>query len=227
MRLASFNVENMFDRAKALNGTTWADGKPALEAHQKLNALINKRSYSATDKTRMLALLKTHGLLKTDDGPLLILRKLRGKFLNRPRNGPVTVAAAGRSNWIGWIELKTEPVKEVVTENIARVIGAVNADILGVVEAEDRTTLKLFNRNILAGAVGTAYSHVMLIDGNDERGIDVGIMTKSGYPIVSMRSHVDAMNNDAAIFSRDCAEYEIQLPGGQRLWLMVNHLKSK
>ena len=40
MRIASFNVENMFDRAKALNGANWAEGRPALEAHKELNTLF-------------------------------------------------------------------------------------------------------------------------------------------------------------------------------------------
>jgi hypothetical protein len=34
MRLATFNVENMFDRVKAMNLDTWADGKKVLEAHK-------------------------------------------------------------------------------------------------------------------------------------------------------------------------------------------------
>ena len=34
------------------------------------------------------------------------------------------------------------------------------------------------------------YRHVMLVDGNDERGIDVGIMTKTGFDILDIRSHV-------------------------------------
>ena len=227
MKLASFNVENMFDRAKALNGKTWNDGEPALEAHEELNALFSKALYSAGDKTRMLTLLGAQGLLKKDDGPFLLLRKLRGKLLNRPKTGPVTVAATGRSDWIGWAELKTEPVDETATANTARVIGAVSADVLGVVEAEDRTTLKLFNKNMLPSAGVAAYEHVMLIDGNDERGIDVGILTKNAYPIVSIRSNVDATDDEGVVFSRDCAEYEIRLPAGGTLWVMVNHFKSK
>lgn len=227
MRLASFNVENMFDRAKALNGMNWGDGKQALEAHEELNALFNKTLYSAGDKTRMLALLGAQGLLKKDDGPLMFLRKLRGKLLNRPKSAPVTVAATGRSDWIGWAELKTESVNETATANTARVIGAVKADVLGVVEAEDRTTLRLFNKNVLPSSGVAAYEHVMLIDGNDERGIDVGILTKSAYPIVSIRSNVDATDNEGVVFSRDCAEYEIRLPAGSALWVMVNHFKSK
>lgn len=227
MRLTSYNVENMFDRAKALNGSAWSDGKPALEAHSELNALFNKPTYSAANKTRMLKLLKDNKLLNTDEGPLLLLRKLRGQLLRRPRGGPVTVIANGCSDWIGWVELKTEPVKEVATQNIARVIAAVDADVVGVVEAEDRTTLKLFNKNILTAIGAQSYKHVMLIDGNDERGIDVGIFTKSAYPIVSIRSHVDAADASGTVFSRDCAEYQIKLPNGSVMWVLVNHFKSK
>jgi hypothetical protein len=31
LRLAAFNVENLFDRAKALNTTTWEEGRPVLQ----------------------------------------------------------------------------------------------------------------------------------------------------------------------------------------------------
>jgi hypothetical protein len=47
----------------------------------------------------------------------------------------------------------------------------IGADILGLVEAEDRSALLRFNRDLLCGL----YRHVMLVDGNDDRGIDVAI----------------------------------------------------
>ena len=40
MRLASFNVENLFARAKALNGQSWAVGKPVLAAQAELSSLL-------------------------------------------------------------------------------------------------------------------------------------------------------------------------------------------
>lgn len=227
MRLASFNVENMFDRAKALNLENWSDGKPVLEAHKELNTLFNNASYSPADQLRMLELLEANGLLKSDEGPYLYLRKIRGKLLSRPRGKPVTIAATGRASWIGWVELKTEPVKETATENTARVIGTVNADVLGIVEAEDRTTLRLFNKTVLSAVSVDPYDHVMVIDGNDERGIDVGLLTRKNYPILSIRTHVDDSDAQGTIFSRDCAEYELGLADGKSLWVLVNHLKSK
>ena len=227
MRLASFNVENMFDRAKALNGGDWAEGKPALEAHKELNALFEKPRYSAADKQRMLKLMADNGLLKTDEGPLLLLRKIRGTLVKRPRVGEVSIVAAGRKSWIGWVELKTEPVNEVATLNTARVLHAVAADLQVVIEAEDRTVLRLFNEQVLIEVAGKPFDHVMLVDGNDDRGIDVGLLTRAKYPIVSIRSHVDDKDAKGTIFSRDCAEYEIALPQGKRLWLLANHFKSK
>ena len=115
MRLATYNVENMFDRAKALNQENWAEGRPALEAHRALNALFNKTTYSAADKQKMLTLLESQGLLKKDEGPFLLIRKIRGKLLKRPNSGSVTVEATGRADWLGWVELKTEHVSERAT----------------------------------------------------------------------------------------------------------------
>jgi hypothetical protein len=65
----------------------------------------------------------------------------------------------------------------------------------------------------------------MLIDGNDDRGIDVGLMSR--YPITQIASHVDDADDQGIIFSRDCAEYIVDTPEGHNLLMLVNHLKSK
>ncbi len=68
----------------------------------------------------------------------------------------------------------------------------------------------------------------MVIDGNDLRGIDVGIMTKDGFPIGTMRSHVhDLKPNGKPVFSRDCPEYQVATPSGKTIWVLPNHFKSK
>ena len=67
----------------------------------------------------------------------------------------------------------------------------------------------------------------MLIDGNDDRGIDVAIMTREDYPIVSIASHVDDAIGRSCIFSRDCPQFEIRTAKGNPLFVLVNHLKSK
>src|SRR4051794_31062913 len=106
MRLASFNVENLFDRAVALNQESWAAGRPALEQTTQVNKLLNKTTYTAADKMRILELLDKLGLKKKDDaGKFALLRQDRGHLLKRGRQG-VEVVATGRGDWIGWVELK-------------------------------------------------------------------------------------------------------------------------
>src|SRR5262249_139784 len=137
------------------------------------------------------------------------------------------IAANGRDDWIGWFELEKEPVKATATENTARVIDLMKADVQCVIEAEDRTGLKRFNAEGMPQVGAAPFTHVMLIDGNDERGIDVGILSKAGFDIALMRSHVDDQDAKGTIFSRDCAEYEVHTPNGNTLLVLLNHFKNK
>ncbi|WEX08021.1 endonuclease/exonuclease/phosphatase family protein [Chelativorans sp. AA-79] len=112
--------------------------------------------------------------------------------------------------------------------NTARVMIDVKADVLGVVEAESRPVLAAFNKEIIGAMGGTPFRHVMVIDGNDERSIDVGLVTRDGYPIGMMRSHVDDQDEKGnPLFSRDCPVFFITTPTGNPLVVLVNHLKSK
>jgi endonuclease/exonuclease/phosphatase family metal-dependent hydrolase len=228
MRLAVYNVENLFDRAKAMNLESWDEGRPVLEKFASLNQLLGQISYSTADKKRIAELMLELGLEKSDTAPFVILRRNRGGLLTRPKTGGITITAGGRADWAGSFELRDAPINEHAMRNTARVMNDIEADVLGVVEAESRPVLWDFNTEILPALGGKPFRHVMLIDGNDQRGIDVGLMTREGYPIGAMRSHVDdRLANDQPVFSRDCPEFEVMTPAGARLVIMVNHLKSK
>ena len=227
MRIASFNVENLFDRAKALNRERSAAGRQVLAAQAELTSLLEEVAYTAPVKARILELLRILGLERSDDSEFVRLRKIRGKLLRRPTAGPVQVVANGRADWIGWIELKTEPVDEWAMQHTAMVIRDIDAEIMGVVEADSRPSLEMFSRALLAEVGGKPYEQVMLIDGNDERGIDVGIMARSDYPLRQIVTHVFDTDGDGRIFSRDCCEYHFATPAGAELMVMVNHFKSK
>lgn len=225
MRIASFNVENLFSRARALNQETWAEGREVLAAYSRLNTRLQKPIYSNADKKAILADLAQLALNRSDESTFARLRQNRGKLIKRPPNAPPQIMAAGRGDWIGWIELKTEAVNEVATRMTAKVIQDVNADVLAVVEAEDRIALKRFNDQLLK-EINATYDCIMLIDGNDDRGIDVGLMTKSDIDIGAVVSHVDDSVDGDRIFSRDCPEFTIRVDE-ERLLILVNHFKSK
>lgn len=231
MRPASYNVENLLQRAKAMDGATLDEGKQALADHAAINATLAKASYSAADKAKIVSLLTNLGHAKDDGGSqsFMILRRNRGHLIKRPKDAPMEVVANGRGDWIGWVELKVEAVEAVATQNTARIVRDVDADVLAVVEAENRPSLVRFVQDVVAQAPvnGPRFDQIMLIDGNDQRGIDVGVMLHNGCVIESMRSHVDDDDGQGVVFSRDCAELAIRTPGGTRFVLLVNHLKSK
>ena len=227
MRIGSFNVENLFDRAKLLAGADWTTHRALLEKYARLTRLLQRATYSPTDKTLIVLLLTDLGLESSDSGTYVTLRQNRGRLITRRRAGGLTVVADGRSDWVGWLELRTEAVSELTARHTAQVVHDLHADVLGVVEAESRLALQRFNVDLLRPVSDRIYGHVMLIDGNDDRGIDVGIMTRGDLPVERIVSHVDDADLAGLVFGRDCPEYTVALPGGGSLLVMVNHFKSK
>lgn len=230
MRIAAYNVENLFDRAKVFNDEDPAAHREVLDAHAELNKLFELDFYPDPVKERMLELLEALGMLRDDEGPFTRLRKIRGQLISRPRKPKKPfIKADGRADWVGWVELRTEAVDEIAMMNTARVIRDMGADVLAIVEAESRPVLKKFHEMMLEKfALVEGYRHLMIIDGNDDRGIDVGLATRTGFPIGTVRSHVDDLKPDGfPVFSRDCPEYEVTAPSGARVMVLPNHFKSK
>jgi endonuclease/exonuclease/phosphatase family metal-dependent hydrolase len=227
VRIACYNVENLFNRARVLDQASWAAGRPALEAYERISELLEEPEYTVEVKADILRLLHRLGLAHSDTARFARLRQNRGRLLRRPRSGGVEIIAGGRDDWIGWVELITDRVDELAILNTSRVVHDVSADIVGVVEAESRVALKRFTDGGLLAAGGTRYPHVMVVDGNDDRGINVGVLATAGYPLVSQRSHVDDADGTGRVFSRDCPEYHFGTPAGRPLAVLVNHLKSK
>ena len=107
MRIASFNVENLFERAVALNQdqwtsdqgenpSRWAAGRETLEIYSKLNVLLRKQTYTPADQAQIIGYLVALGLEKSDESKLVILRRNRGSLVKRARGAPMQVVAGGR-----------------------------------------------------------------------------------------------------------------------------------
>lgn len=227
VRVATFNIENLFDRARLLSSADWAEHRGLLDIYDKLTRRLQRERYTDADKAQIVEWLIALGLEGNDLGTYVILRQNRGRLIRRTRASGIVVVADGRGDWVGWLELTRTAVTELALRHTGMVVRDLNADVLAVVEAESRIALNRFNRDVLAPLSPWVYDHVMCIDGNDDRGIDVGIFTKMPVPIGHMVSHVDDRDAAGQIFSRDCPEYAIDLPGGGQLLVLVNHLKSK
>lgn len=217
MRIATYNVENLFSRVHAMNSDDPAKTTVVLADVAELQRLVAQPLYSDADKNRMLEILKKHKATGTS-GPFFLQETRRRLYSNGK------IVAEGREDWIGSIEFRRDLIQGPAIENTGRIISEVNADVLCLVEVESRPVLRRFNETILKEA---AYPHAMLIDGNDERGIDVAILCQR--PLRDLRSHVDDLDPVTGwpVFSRDCAEFEIDIPGTRHLWVLVNHFKSR
>ncbi|MBL8884824.1 MAG: endonuclease/exonuclease/phosphatase family protein [Hyphomicrobium sp.] len=228
MRLATYNVENLFARAKALNLADQTIAAPILERFATLNSMFEEPVYSEQMKADMLQMLGELGIGKTNEGPYAVLRENRGQLIASSKLKGTRILANGRGDWIGWLEMKKDIINEVATRNTAQVVRDVDPDVLAVVECEGRQALREFSHQLLPLVGGAAFDNIMLIDGNDDRGIDVGLMSRRGYHIGWMQSHADDKTTlGEYVFSRDCPEFGVRTPTRETVWVLVNHFKSK
>jgi endonuclease/exonuclease/phosphatase family metal-dependent hydrolase len=121
--------------------------------------------------------------------------------------------------------VKGKPDAERAT--LAARIKAMDADVLAVQEVEDVTTLTAFANTDLAGQ---GYQHIVLVEGNDPRLIDVGLLSRYPIgPVTSWRHAVDQPADTEPIFSRDLLQVDILSANRSKRLLTIfnNHLKSK
>ncbi|MDD2890643.1 MAG: endonuclease/exonuclease/phosphatase family protein [bacterium] len=114
----------------------------------------------------------------------------------------------------------TNPEERRFTANAIRDL---DADVLALQEVENLNILKRFNNGYLKEL---GYSYFALISGNDPRFINIAVLSR--YPIVHIRSHQHCRRPDSKslIFSRDCLEVDVFLPGEKTFTLYINHFKS-
>lgn len=106
----------------------------------------------------------------------------------------------------------------------ANAIKALDADAIALQEVENLDVLERLRNQFLGGF--KSFPHVMLIDGNDPRFIDVAILSK--HPIIHARSYLHLKKSPRSrsfIFSRDCLEADIDFDGNI-ITFYVNHFKS-
>lgn len=215
IRLATFNVENLFDRPAILNLQDQSLVNALLAKVAELQTLIDKATYSPADKARIRELdteLSRYIEIQEDVGKL---------FTGRGDNRRVT--ASGRSAWIGGIQFLRSNFSGQQRLNTAAMLKHIDADIQCLVEVEGNQALRAFNSELLNRRFK---QHLSIDSPNDPRGIDLGIYLR-GATLGRIVTNAFDKAAGRGIFSRDCLEVECLLPSGQSLFLLLNHFKSK
>lgn len=215
-KIATFNAENLFRRAKVFNFDDREEGDEILAKVDELRLELDKKVY---DDERILDLYD--GLKK-----FIEINEIREKLFKRDNFKIVGVKANGKDDWGGFITFKTADFTEITRKNTAKVINSVRADILSLIEVENKPTLDEFNSQLIK----KKYPYTMLIDAFDPRGIDVSLLSRFG--ICDIRTHMfDKDGGRSRIFSRDCLELKIKLADNDSdngiIYLFVNHFKSQ
>ena len=222
-RVASFNVENLFARLKIFNFRDREIGDALLDRIGDFRKILKKKTYTANDKATLVTEY-TQGNQTDNEPPLknyIDILEDQGKLWKRRRRKIVGVKASGIGDCSLTVEFKKAKFSDIGRSNTGKVMRNVKADVACIVEADNRPSLKRFDTDVLR----SKYRYEMLLDGNDQRGIDVGLYSR--FPIGGIWTHMFDGTSSSKTFSRDCPEYEVTLPNGKSLYILCNHLKSK
>jgi endonuclease/exonuclease/phosphatase family metal-dependent hydrolase len=209
LRVATFNLNNLFSRwsfSGELPGTKGLPGEaPAVADRDWLAPPAEATLEPVQQRGGPEVTLRDHSpMVVTIDGqPVTVMvRMFRGKVV------------LGKEPWARtWL---------------AHRMAAIDADVWALQEVEDQSSLEDFVATELA-AVGQRFSAVTCIEGNDERDIEVAVLSRVPVDrVVSWRyaSHPDQPGRP--VFSRDLLQVDLaDHTGRRRATVLVNHLKSQ
>ncbi len=134
---------------------------------------------------------------------------------------------------------KIDAIFNVLSEDdrtlTALALSAAQADVCCLQEVENLVTLTAFHNRYLRHMLRKGYFYRALVEGNDQRGIDVGVLSRA--KILQKQSHAKKTYADLKIeppsgyhkndrvFRRDCLEIDVQKEG-KRITFFVCHFKS-
>jgi len=226
MKIATWNIENLYHRDKGLIRATLS--KCVSDWIVELDSLLPRMQKSENEISRIRELTFLLGFEKINIHPYGVLRKRQGELFLKQRGFAQEMKASKLTDWNGWIALHTIAIDHKSILNKARLISEIDPDILILQEVEDKASLMEFNRELFQEFKITPFDQVMVMEGNDGRGLSMGVMTKNGFRLDTVKSH--AINNTALpdnLFDIDCQEYVVVTPEGERVYILCNHFSPE
>lgn len=222
MKIATFNIQNLFHRDKLLvKENRLQNNDYRTEEFEKLIRIKHKTS---RDYSRMNELAELIGINTAPFESYLSMKNIDGEIVVSSNIKGQTKKASYETNWEGWIKLKTAPINEKALLHKTKVIIDTNPDVLLLQEVEDRSSLLEFNSKFLSNKPETEYDEIIYMEGNNPKGLGMGILLKSGCHIKSMKSFANEIDEDGSIlFEKDFHQYEIEATNGFYLFILCCH----
>lgn len=219
MKIATFNIQNLFHRDKNL--LTKSRSTSITNWITELDTLMRKVFKSLPEHERLRELSFLLGFDNIHLKPYAVLRRKAGYLYMKGAMPFKQTKASYLTDWDGWVEIKTVPIRPTATDNKALVIADVNADILLLHEVEDRASLEEFNREVLPKYDCEPYAQTFVIQNNDMGGLETAILLREGYQLVSVKTHLIGGYSDQF---QHLLEYEIKTPLLEKIWMLGIHL---
>lgn len=225
MRLAYFNIQNLFFRHRDL--IEQKQHKCRRQLLSEMDNLLQLKKKGRKDLTRMEEIVFLLGFENQDEAHYGLL-KSRGAVLKLNK---LTVSASDRAGifnkWNGWIEMQNREIDPLAVRNKCRVITDAQADILILEEVEDYESLEQFNQ-LLEQFPNQAYNRSMVIQGNDRRGINQGVLCKHLFKTKHLEWHGhDQDDSGKRIFDTNCTTVKLFVAGDQSLWIISSSFTRK
>lgn len=202
MKIATYNIQNLFHRHNDL-----IKQKTEIKLEQwnnEFETLRFKQNRKDSDYRRMRELAEFLSLHNSSDSIKLVTSDLKS-FNN--------------SN--------TVLIPENAVQNKIKVVAQSNPDILLLQEVESRASLIQFNQLIFKEELQNYYKEIIHLDGNDARGLGMGILLKEGYRIRAIQSFSSERDFDGSfLFTNDLQSYKIETPLGQFIYVLCVQLTS-
>jgi endonuclease/exonuclease/phosphatase family metal-dependent hydrolase len=158
-----------------------------------------------------------------------------GSGAGTPTGTPLTIFNWNVRNYFDTVKDDPDNADEIVLsttayankrKGVGAVIKSMNPDIVVLSEVENTGVLQDLNATELAGA----YASMVLVEGNDQRGIDMGLLSKiAPDKVVSHKDDTFVLAGTPAptyTFTRDCIEVHFTFEGRHVVLLGV-HFRSK
>lgn len=214
MKIATFNVQNLFHRDRSLIQKT--TGKCLSDWVAEFDTLLKKeKSSSNTERLKELSFLLDFD--KTYQNPYVVMRKKAGELYLKGMNCSKELKSGELTDWNGWIKVQTVPIDPEATNHKALVISEIDPDVLILQEVEDKISLDEFNNIILPKFNCAPFSECVLTPNSEGKGREQALLLKNGHELESIRIH-NINNSESA--TQELLEYEIQSPKGKCIHLL-------